>query len=85
MSSTASDTFTQENAIIQTAPAETIRPAASERTHFTRMAGFYAWILVTLAIFLIAAMLSGIQKSQAAADPDVRSVESVSVSHLRTP
>jgi hypothetical protein len=85
MSSTANETLTHEYATTRTGPVETIRHASPERTHFTRMAGLYAWIIVTLAIFLIAATLSGIQKSQAAADPDVRPVESVSVSHLRTP
>ncbi|HEV7849408.1 MAG TPA: hypothetical protein VGO88_08820 [Mycetocola sp.] len=83
MSSTFSEAFTDENARIHTGPLETIRPAAPERTHFARMAGLYAWILVTLAIFLIAATLSGIQKNQAAAGPEGSEVETVRVSDLR--
>jgi hypothetical protein len=80
MSSTATETLTHETAMIRTAPTDTTDPDAEE-THFARMAGLYAWILVTLAIFMIAGMLSGIQKSQAATEVDQHHVDSVSVSH----
>jgi len=79
---TTSETFTHEHTTIHTRPIESIRPAPIARTHFTRMAGLYAWILVTLAIFLIAGMLSGIQKSQAPAGLNVHHVGGLSTIHL---
>ena len=78
---TTSDTFTHEHVTIHTAPAETTRSEPIQRTHFTRMGGIYAWALVTLAIFFLAAMLAGMEDNRVAADSDVPRLESVSAVH----
>jgi hypothetical protein len=46
------------------------------------MGGVYAWLVMTLAIFLIAATLSGIQRSQAAGSLD--SHDTATTTSLRT-
>jgi hypothetical protein len=79
-----SETLTHEHATIHTSPGEPNRPARIARTHFTRLGGLYAWILVTLAIFLLAAMLSGIQKGEASTVSGPSSVESVGTARFAT-
>ena len=57
MSSAATETVTHDNG--------TIRPARAEQSHVARMAALYAWIGVTLAIFVLAGMLAGMEDAQA--------------------
>jgi hypothetical protein len=70
MSSTDRQTLTRETA--------TIRPAPAGPTHFARMGGLYAWIVVTLGIFMLAGMLSGMERGSEAADTGVQRTETVS-------
>ncbi|MET4639986.1 hypothetical protein [Mycetocola sp. 2940] len=61
----SSETLTHDPVTMQAVP-----PAPIERTHFTRMGGIYAWVLVTVAIFFLAAMLAGMEDAQASSAGD---------------
>ncbi|MET0715337.1 MAG: hypothetical protein ABWX92_17015 [Mycetocola sp.] len=69
MSSTASETLTRETA--------TVFPAPAEPTHFARMGAVYAWVIVTLGIFMLAGTLSGMERGAEAADTGVPRTETV--------
>jgi hypothetical protein len=71
MSSTATETQTRETA--------TIVPAPVEPTHFARMGGVYAWVVVTLGIFMLAGTLSGIERGTEATDTGIQGTETVTV------
>ena len=69
MSNTPTHTFAHENVAAD--------PVRMEPTHFVRMAALYAWIAVTLAIFVIAATLAGVEDAQATPEPGSEQVQVV--------